>query len=135
MPETCPSSLQLEHAAKFAKIETEIDNMRYTISDLSTIRDVLTEMKVLSKIQLQFNEKQIETNEKFEGTLTNINANLNSLNDRVGHLEDLKEKEEDITIANINSNVENNKNKFVFYGVIVAGVLSVVGILLPLIIK
>jgi DNA repair exonuclease SbcCD ATPase subunit len=127
--------LQLEHAAKFAKIETEIDNMKITISDFSDIKNVLVELKLLSKQQLQFNERQIESNEKFEGTLTNINANLNSLNDRVGHLENLKEKEEDIAIENIKSNTENTKSKFVFYGVIAAGVLSVIGILLPLIIK
>jgi Mg2+ and Co2+ transporter CorA len=135
MSETCPSSLQLEHTAQIATIKNEIANMKVSITDFSTIKDAIIKLTLLSEQQLQFNERQIESNDKFENTLKNINANLNSLNDRVGHLEDLKEKEEDITIANINSNVENNKSKFTFYGVIAAGILAIVGIALPLIIK
>jgi Mg2+ and Co2+ transporter CorA len=135
MSETCPSSLQLEHTAQIATIKNEIANMKVSITDFSTIKDAIIKLTLLSEQQLQFNERQIESNDKFENTLKNINANLNSLNDRVGHLEDLKEKEEDVAIANINSNVENNKSKFTFYGVIATGILAIVGIALPLIIK
>ena len=135
----CPSEMQLKHTEQLASMKNEINNIKNIVSDFSTIKDTLIELKILNKQAISFNERQVQSNDKFEETLTNINENLNTLNNRVDHLEISKKKEEstkaEIQIEDKRLRAEQYKSKFTFYGVIVTAVLAMFGIMIPLVMQ
>lgn len=140
MPEnSCPSEIQLSHTATLATMKTEIDNIKTTVSDFSQIKTAIIKLTILSEQQLQFNERQLQANDKFEATLTSINENLNTLNIRVGNLENEKieevETEKEIKVEKIKLIGQTYQSKFVFYGILATGILALLGIVIPLVVK
>lgn len=135
----CPNEMQLEHTKQLATHENEINNMKRTLSDLSMIKETLIKLTFLSEQTILFNERQNKSNEEFEKALGSINENLNTLNSEVGRLKATDEKEEisktEIRVEDKRLSAERYKAKFTFYGVIVAGVLAAIGILIPLLVQ
>lgn len=131
----CPNQLQLEHTGLLSAIQTDIQNMKIVISDLGSIKDAIIEMKIMNKLQLQFNERQVQSNDKFEGTLINIDDNLTNLNDRVGRLENIKADSVQEKIEDQKNGIEIKKSKFALWASIVPGVLAFIGMILVAVIK
>ena len=135
----CSHELQLEHAAILATLTADVGNIKAAVADFSVIKDTLIELKLLSEQSIKFNETQLASNKEVETTLYNINENLNKLNGRVENLEKAEEKEEtsktEIRVEDKRVSSERYKAKFTFYGVIIAGALTLIGIIVQLVIK
>lgn len=135
----CTQEMQIKHAEAIATLQNQMITMANTLQDLSTIKETLTELKIISKQSIDFNQTQLRSNREVETILSKINENLNQLNRRVKTIEE-KDIQDDISEADRKSkeeesNSEKFKAKFTFYGVIAAGVLALLGIIIPLIIR
>jgi len=135
----CANQMQLDHTRQLATMQNDIETMKSTLNDLSTIKETLIELKIISKQNFDFNVTQQKSNKEVEKTLVNINENLNQLNKRVKCIEE-KDLREDVSATEIRVKEEEVKSekfkaKFTFYGVIAAGVLALMGILIPLIVN
>lgn len=132
----CPNQMQLDHTKQLATMQNEIENMKVSISDFSGIKDNLLKLTFLNEQVLDFNKKQSEANKEFKTTLTNIDKNLTNLNTRMKAVEEKDIQEEvsatELRVKEEETRSEKFKAKFTFYGVIAAGVLALIGILVPL---
>ena len=135
----CSHELQLEHTAKIATIETEIENIKVAVSDFSVIKDTLIKLEFLSEQSVKFNETQLKSNEEVKTTLYNINENLNKLNGRVDNLEKTEEIEKvsatELRVENSRERSARFKAKFTFYGVIASCSVTVILFIATLLLK
>lgn len=143
------SDLQVQQIAKIATLEAKVENVEKVITDLSILKENLIELKLMSKQQMQFNERQAKKDEEMTKTLTGIQENLHSLNcemkevrvetkkiiGRVEHLEDEKSDNKEIKIEETKSRTEIIKQKYIVIGLGVSGMLSTLAIVVPIILK
>ena len=133
------NEMQLEHISQLATMQNKILHIETTVRDLTSIKDTLTELKIISKQNIEFNLTQLKSNKEVEGVLVKINENLNQLNKRVKTIEE-KDIKDDTSATELRVEEQRNnaamwKAKFTFYGVIVAAALGLIGIIIPLMIN
>ena len=142
----CTQEMQLQHAGILATLSADMKNMKLALSDLGTIKDTLTELKILNVQSMEFNKQQIRSNEEFKNTLSAIDKNLTNLNGKVGNLSErvgkietsdvqddiakIEEKKEDKRIF-----TERYKANMTFYGVIISCVVSLLSLFVAFALK
>lgn len=142
----CSNAMQLQHTKEIAILQSEVKNLKVMMSDFSTIKETLVKLTTLNEQEIEFNKNQVHSNEKFSDTLTVINENLTSLNSRVETLEITKEKKEEQEVKqdikdeealkeNVQLKADKYKSKFMFYGVLAAGIFSLLSVLVPILMK
>jgi len=142
----CNGEMQIQHTKDIAILQNEVKNLKITVADFSTIKETLVELTLLNKQEIEFNKNQVRSNEKFGNTLLIINENLTSLNGRVKILEITKEDQEEQGIKqdikderaiedNVQLKADKYKSKWLFYGVLAAGFLSFLSVLVPILMK
>lgn len=132
----CTQEMQIKHSEALSRMGEQIKGLQLTVSDFSGIKDNLIALKMLNEREIEFNKQQVEANKQFEKTLIKINTNLDNLNRRVGDLEEtdaqLEDKRLKVEEDDKMFRAERYKSKYILWGVIAAGVLSLLGILIPL---
>jgi len=103
--ENCSNEMQIKHTSQIAKLETDMENVKDKIEDLSDIKDAVVETKTYVKILSESQKEQSKINQEFSTTLKSINKNLDILN-----METIETKNE---IKNTNKKINTLENKIV----------------------
>ena len=137
--------------------EDIIKNLIKRVDSIDSLRDAITKISTLMEVQISLNQKTEERFEKYDkimqkqsetlvlisDTMSRQNQSIEKLNEKMDEtrndlnkrIDELNKRVHNTKIEEKKDKVEITKAKFAFYGVIVTGILSCIGILLPLIIK
>lgn len=137
--------------------EDIIENLIKRVDSMDSLRDAITKISTLMEVQISLNQKTEERFEKYDkimqkqsetlvlisDTMSRQNQSIEKLNEKMDETRnDLNKRIDELNKRVHNTKIEEKKDKaeiakakFAFYGVIVTGILSCIGILLPLIIK
>lgn len=87
-----PNNIVLEHTTKIAKLETDVDNIKNRLDNISDIRDAVIKLTVLQEEQIKFSSEVSETLKVMNSEIKETKKEVKNTNDKV---EDLEIKFED----------------------------------------
>ena len=124
----CTEQMQKEHIGKIAKMEQEIITLQSTLATFGTFNETLYKLQSLNEKAMECISRQERTMDDITKTMLDITDKLRTLDSRVVKLE----------TQEVDSNalrIEKTKSKYILIGVIIAAILSLLGIIIPLILS
>lgn len=132
----CTQEMQIKHSEQLARMEEEVRTLRTTLSNFNSFGESLIRLQELNVREVEYNKRQEIAMTQISETLASATTTLRTLNTRVGKLEEtdeqaaVRESEASETLRKLD--VEKLRSKYILAGVVVAGLLSLAGILIPL---
>ena len=127
---------QQKHTEQLTRLEMEVQSLKVIVANFETIKDTLLELRFSNAALVESNKELKISNEKITEALETITLGFQGLAGHVNNLQEIANKNTEFRKQSekfsAQLRIERMKSKYILIAVVVTGVLTLAGIIIPL---